>query len=109
MPIASPVAPWSVTDKQTAAIATATKAAVANKSHYITMAHALVDTGVAVLAELRDGTTVLHSWSAGPSAPPVYFDPPLKITKAALASLTLAAGAGGVVGAATLFGFTEEQ
>ncbi len=109
MPILSPPSPWSVTDLQTAAIATATKAAEAGKSHYVTMAIAGMESGTAQRVQLKDGTTVLATWYASQDTPPLYFDPPLKITQAALVSLNIAAGAASVDGMVTLFGFTEEE
>lgn len=109
MPILNPPSPWTVTDLQTAGIATATKAAEAGKSHYVTMAIASMESGAAKPVQLKDGTTVLATWYASQDSPPVYFDPPLKITQAALVSLNIAEGAGSVDGMVTLFGFTEEE
>ncbi len=109
MPIQTPSSPWSVTDLQTAGIATATKAAEAGKSHYVTMALASMESGAAKRVQLKDGTTVLATWYATFGAPPVPFDPPLKITQAALVSLNIAAGEASVDGMVSLFGFTEEE
>ena len=109
MPIQTPTSPWSVTDLQTEGIATATKAAEAGKSHHVTMALASMESGAAQRVQLKDGTTVLATWYATFGSPPVYFDPPKKITQGALVSLNIAAGAGSVDGMVTLFGFTEEE
>ena len=109
MPILTPPSPWSVTDLQTAGIATATKAAEAGKSHHVTMALASMESGAAKRVELTDGTTVLATWYATFGSPPVHFDPPLKITQAALVSLNIAAGEASVDGMVSLFGFTEEE
>ena len=100
---------WSVPATATAGVATATKAAEAGKSHFVTMAHATMESGADKLVQLKDGATVKHSWYAGPNAPPIRFDPPFKITEAALVSLNIAAGAASVDGIVTLFGFTEED
>lgn len=109
MPIQNPSSPWSVTDLQTNAIATATKAAESGKSHYITMAAASLETGTAKRVQLKDGTTVLMTFYASQDSPPIYFNSPLKITQGALVSLNIAAGGSSVDGVATLFGFTEEE
>lgn len=109
MPIHTPTSPWSVTDLQTEAIATATKAAEVGKSHYVTLAISCMESGAPQRVQLKDGTTVLASWHAGPVSPPTIFIPPLKITQGALVSLNIAAGAASVDGMVTLFGFTEEE
>lgn len=109
MPIQTPTSPWSVTDLQTNAAATATKAAESGKSHYLTMATACMESGEAKPVELKDGDTVLHTFYAKQETPPLLFIPPLKITQGALVSLGIAAGAASVDSMVTLFGFTEEE
>ncbi len=109
MPQQTPSSPWSVTDLQTEGIATATKAAEAGKSHYVTMALASMESGEAKKVQLKDGTTVLASWHVSQNSPPIPFDPPKKITQGALVSLNIEEGAASVDGTVTLFGFTEEE
>ena len=109
MPIQTPSSPWSVTDLQTEGAATATKAAEAGKSHYVTMLIANMESGAAKKVEFKDGTTVLATLYAAAAYPPIPFVPPLKITQGALVSLSIAAGAASVDGMVTIFGFTEEE
>ncbi|KKN39101.1 hypothetical protein LCGC14_0746970 [marine sediment metagenome] len=109
MSIRTPVNQWIETDIQTAGIATATKAAEAGKSHWITKVLANMESGNGKRVQLKFGTTVKLTWYADAGTPDKDFGPGLKVTQGALVSVNIAAGAGGVDGVVGLVGFTEEE
>lgn len=99
------VSEWSVTATATAAAATATRAAEAGKSHYITGISGSFGAAQIALMTLSDGVTVIGNFHVH-NQRDVHFDKPVRITAGNAASMTLAAGAAGVVGAVTLRGYT---
>lgn len=100
-------AEWSITATADNAAATATRAAEAGKSHYITAIFGSFSAAAIKLATLKDGTTVIGNYYVH-NADSVPLARPLKITSGAAAELSLAAsGTAGVIGAVTLKGYTR--
>lgn len=99
-------ATWSVTATADNAAATATKAAEAGKSHYVTSISGAFSAAAIKLMTLKDGTTVIGNHYVH-NASGFNFANPIKIASGNLAELSLAAsGTAGVIGAVTLNGFT---
>lgn len=102
---------WTVVDSQTNATATATKAAVAGKQHFITGISFSMSAApaAAVTVQVKDGSTVLDQFQipAAAQAPLLSnYNPPLTITVGAAASITVGALGAGVVGTVVLKGKT---
>lgn len=99
---------WVARDSKDNALATATKAAVAGSSHYITNIFASYSATATGLLQLKDESTVIAEFSVVDSAV-VNLGAPIKITKGNAVSAELAAsGSGGTVSKVNLVGFTLE-
>lgn len=99
---------WIAKDKQTNALATATKAAQIGKSHYITAVSGSYSAAAAgKLLQVKDGATVIAEFHVHNSFSHT-FPKPIWITAGAACSAELAAsGTAGVDGAVTLSGITD--
>lgn len=105
---------WTTIDSQTNATATATKAAVTGRCHYITglTISANAAPAAAIEATLYDGTTAIDLFEipASAFAPIVVnYKPPIKVTSGAATSIALGAGGAGVKTSVTLRGFTASD
>jgi hypothetical protein len=110
LPVGPRPAEWSEVPAAADNLAvTATRAAVAGKSHYVTGFSASFSAAVAgKLLELKDGATVIWRGYVH-NERDIEFQHPRKITAGAAASLTLAAsGTAAVLGAVTLHGYTAD-
>jgi hypothetical protein len=97
---------WVVKASADNAAATATKAAVAGSTHYITAAAAGFSATATKLLQIKDGATVIVEYPIinGDVIPLAV---PIKATAENAVSAVLAAsGTGGTVGYVNLFGFT---
>lgn len=98
---------WIVTDSKDNATATATKAANANQTHYITGVYYSFSAAVSgKLGTIKKDTTVLGNFYVyNQLAAPFPF--PVAVPKGSAATAELAAsGAGGTLGAVVMTGFT---
>ena len=105
-------ATWTVVNSAVNGIATATKAAVAARVHYITgvtvSASDLPASSVQV--QILDGATILDQWEipAAQFAPiPINFNRPYQCSTNSLASITLSALGSGIRGTVVIKGFTS--
>lgn len=98
---------WVDTDTATNATATATKAAPAEGlSHFITSVSGSFDaTASGITLILKDGSTEVARWNVYDSFA-LALSSPIKLSPGTAANLELAAGGAGIVGAATLTGYT---
>lgn len=97
---------WSVTATADNAAATATKAAEAGKSHYITAISGSFSAAAIKLMTIKDGAAIIDNFYVH-NALGLVFPNPIKITAGNLAELSLAAsGTAGVIGAVNLHGYT---
>lgn len=91
------------------AAATATRAAVAGKSHFVTRITAGFSgtaPGTQILCQLKDGTTVIGNYACPATGVlDIRFERPVQITAGNACSLVLAAGGSGAVGNVTLNSF----
>ena len=105
---------WTVVDSQTNATATATKAAVSGKQHFITGVSFSMSAAPAasVTVQVKDGSTVLDQFQipggAGTAQAPLVHNyyPPLQITSGNAATITVGALGATVVGTVVLKGKT---
>ena len=101
---------WTARDQQTAALATASRAAPTDGSrHYVTLVMANYDSSSqSGMAELKFGATIVFRSRVGPNSPVrVVLPSPLEVPQNTAVSLELAAGGAGVVGNAAIGGFTR--
>lgn len=98
------ISTWIVTATGDNAIATATKAAEAGKSHYVVAISATYnDSTINNLVALKDGANTVGNFHVGN----IVFSKPLKLTAGNAVSVSLpASGTLGKVGAVTIVGFT---
>ena len=106
-------AQWSATDTQVNAIATATRAAVTNRQHYVTSLSFSANGAVAAATtcELRSGSTVLARFQvpAAAFAPvPINFDAPIACARGEAASLVLGALGASISGSVNLHGYSTQ-
>jgi hypothetical protein len=96
---------WSVTATATAATATATRGAEAGRRHYVSGISGGFGAAQIALMTLSDGAAVIQNHHVH-NQRTVEFAAPVEISEGNAASLALGAGAAGVVGAATMTGYT---
>lgn len=96
---------WSLSATATAAAATVTRAAEADKSHFITGISGSFGAAQIALMTLSDGGAVIANFHVH-NQRNIEFAKPIKITAGNAVSASLGAGAAGVVGAITLTGYT---
>jgi len=100
-------ADWQVTATADNAAATATKAAAANKTHFVTSIHGSFSAALIKNMTLKSDVNARGNFHVHNSRD-IYFEMPVAMAEGELAELSLAAsGAGGTVGAVTMCGFTE--
>lgn len=105
---------WTVVDSKTNDTATATKAAVAGKQHFITGVSFSMSAApaAAVTVQVKDGTTVIDQFQipAAAQAPLIMnYHPPLQLTPGNAATLTVGALGSGVVGTVVVKGKTFQN
>lgn len=112
--LAFAAAEWTVTASGTNAVATATKAAEAGKSHYIAGVSISMSAAPAasVLAEVRENAATAKDQFRIPAAvfAPIVINyvRPIRIAKGLSADVTLpASGTAGVIGTVTIRGFSR--
>jgi len=98
---------WVETDNDDNATSTATRAAVANQSHYITsVAGGYSAANVGNTLILKQGSTELGRWRVNSSLA-IPFSCPIRLEPNTVANLELeASGAGGQIGSVTMTGYT---
>lgn len=96
---------WSAQADATAALATATRAAEADSSHYVTAIEASYGSGQIGTLTVRAGATVLFT-QAVHNQREIAFHTPLKLPAGTSAVAELSAGSVGVVGRVSLHGYT---
>lgn len=97
---------WSVTATADNLAVTATRAAEAGKSHYITSISGGYSNAAIGLMEMKDGVATVGNYHTHDQRD-VALSRPLKITEGALAEISLeASGTAGIIGAVTMTGYT---
>lgn len=101
---------WVEKGTATNALATATKAAAAGKTHYLTGVYAIFGAAVGSgLLQVKDGATVIAEFFAKDTVPAVLpFPRPIRITTGNAVSAELAAGGVSAVGKVNITGFTAD-
>lgn len=99
---------WTVTGSADNAVATATRAAVSGKKHYITGVTASFSGTATKLLQVKDGTTVIWE-DYVVNGYQMKFPQPIEATSGNAVSAELAAsGTAGIIGKVNLTGFTEQ-
>lgn len=100
-----PASEWSLTATATAAAVTVTRPAEAGRRHYVTGISGSFGAAQIALMTLSNGATVIGNFHTH-NVRDVIFPAPIELTAGNAATLTLGAGAAGVVGAVVLRGYT---
>ncbi len=105
---ALPSDPWIANASADNAATTATKAAAAGKTHYITSVSASFSLTKNALLQIKDGATVIFEHEVYDQSV-IHFPTPIKGTSGNAVSAVLAAsGTAGTLGKVNLVGFTKE-